>query len=476
MISDITTFFVIAVYAFTILSTIFMMLLENRSPVKSIAWIIVLLIFPVVGLLFYILVGRSFRKKLVISHRSLKSWQEKVDAITGNPDLEKSFPSTYLNMARMAFTSSNAQLYTNNAIKIYTDGPSLFDDIFKEIENAKQYIHVEYYVFNSDEIGTKFIDALIRKVSEGVKVRLIVDDVGSWMLSRSAVKRMRKAGIEVFCFLKVGLPFLSSKVNYRNHRKILIVDGKVGFTGGMNVADRYVRGTKWGCWRDTHMRITGDGVHGLQRVFISDWYFVSRSYLKEDNLYFPQPTEQYGRTLMQIVASGPDSQWESIMQVFYQSIAQARQSVYIETPYFLPNTEIMNAIQVAALGGVDVRIIMPRRSDASFALRSSCSFIDDMLKAGVKVYFYNPGFIHSKTIVVDGKFSSIGTANMDFRSFDQNFEVNALLYDPDVAELMQKQFFADMNDSSQIEMSVWFKRTKLRKFSESWARLFSPLM
>lgn len=475
MVWDLTSYLILVIYAITVLTTIFMMMLENRSPVKTIAWMIVLLLFPVVGLIFYILVGRNFRKKLVISRRSLKS-----DVASDNDsDSEfiksERFPAEYRGLAFMALNSSGSSVYDGNKISVYTDGVSLYDEMFKVMEGAQKYLHVEYYVFNTDEIGNRFMDCLVRKATQGVKVRLIVDDVGSWMLKRSSIKRLKAAGVEIYCYLKVGLPFMGSKVNYRNHRKIVVVDGVVGFTGGMNVADRYVKGTKWGCWRDTHIKVEGMAVHGLQRVFVSDWFFVSRELLDDAQLYFPL-TPALGNSIVQVVQSGPDSEWESIMQMFFMSISSAKKSIFIETPYFLPNTQIITALQTAALGGVDVRIILPRRSDASFALRSSCSYIDEMLKSGVKVYFYDPGFIHSKTIVVDGVFSSVGTANMDFRSFDQNFEVNTLIYDPEFASVMESQFVSDLEKSTEIVFQVWDQRSKLRKFSESWARLFSPLM
>ena len=475
MVWELTTFFVIAIYALTIISTILMMMMENRSPVKSIAWIIVLLVIPGFGLLIYVFFGRKFRKKMVISHRSLEKWHQRVAAIESDPVFGKSFPLEYRNMALLALHSSNAHLYINTDVRIFTDGPSLFDSIFEEMEKAEKFIHVEYYVFLSDEIGTRFINILKRKAAQGLEVRVIIDDVGSWMLKKSEVKKMREAGIQVYCFLKVGLPFLSSKINYRNHRKILVIDGKVGFTGGMNVADRYVKGSKWGTWRDTHLRLEGEGVHGLQRTFMADWFFVSRTLLRNDALYYPD-VQSFGSSVIQVVASGPDSQWESIMQVLFMAMAQARKYIYLETPYFLPNTPILHALQVASLGGTDVRIILPRHSDAAFALRSSCSYIDDMLKAGVKVYFYNPGFIHSKTIVIDDKLSTVGTANMDFRSFEQNFEVNTLIYDPEVAARMKATFETDLANSTPIDPMEWKRRPRLRKLGESWARLFSPLM
>ena len=476
MVWELTTNLFLVLYFITIIGIILMLLMENRSPVKSIAWIFVLILLPVVGLLLYILVGKNFRKKMVISHRSLAKWKERIETIKGNPMLEKSFPKQYKNFAYMAVNSSNSTLYVNNGVRLFTTGKEFFDSMFAEVEKARKYVHVEFYIFNSDTIGSKFIEILKRKAKEGVKVRVIIEDVGSWLMRKSSVREMRAAGIEIYCFLKVGLPAINSKVNYRNHRKIVVIDGDVGYTGGMNVADRYVEGSKWGAWRDTHLRIEGEAVHGLQRVFLSDWYFVSRSLLSDDPLYYPTPDSPSGNSLVQVVSSSPDSEWESIMQTFFMAIAQARNYIYLQTPYFLPNQTIVNALQCAALGGVDVRIIIPRHSDASFALKSSMTYIDEMLNAGVKVYFFEEGFIHSKTIVIDDNLSTVGSANMDFRSFEQNFEINTWIYDPEFAQTMKHIFLSDLEKSSQINLEEWRNRPRLEKFGESWARLFSPLM
>ncbi len=476
MVWEVTSFLIVALYSFTIFTTIFMMLLENRNPVKTIAWIVVLLVFPVAGLIIYIFFGKSFRKKLLIFRRSLDKWNAKVTLVENDPLLVKSFPVQFRNMAYLALNNSNASLYVNNQVHIFTNGTDLFDDMFAQIEQAHTYIHIEYYIFLHDDIGTRFSDLLIRKVHEGVKVRLIIDDVGSWLLKKKYVQLLREAGIEVHCFLKVFLPMLNTKVNYRNHRKIVIIDGKVGYTGGMNVADRYVTGSKYGPWRDTHICIEGEGVHGLQRVFISDWYFVTASLLNNDALYYPSSLSTQGNSLMQIVPCGPDSPWLSIMQMFCMLISQARHYVYIETPYFLPSVEIVNSLQLCALSGVDVRILLPCHSDASLTLFGSFSFLEDMMRAGIKVYFYEPGFLHSKTIVADDLVSSIGSANMDFRSFEQNFEVNSFIYDADFAKQMCSIFREDLSNSTLVDAEEWHNRPKFFKVRESLARLFSPIM
>jgi len=474
MLWEITSALIIVVYVYTILTTIILLLMENRNPVKSIAWIVVLILLPIAGFIIYIFFGKNFRRRIVISRRSLQKIKKNT-AVTDIKSISQHvLPQEQRNIATLAYNSCDAYAYENNEIEIYTDGVSLFNDIFQTIETAKHHIHLEYYIFLDDEIGRKMIDALIRKVGEGVSVRVIIDDVGSWVMRRNSIREMQSKGIEVMNFLKVGLPFLSSKVNYRNHRKILIVDGLVGYTGGINIADRYVKGLRWGPWRDTHIRITGGAVHGLQKVFLNDWHFVNRK-LIFDNIFYPNPVKN-GNSLVQIVTSGPNTLWNSIMQIYFMAIVQARDYVYIETPYFLPTESIITALQTSALSGVDVRIILPKRSDARFTLTGSFSYMNEMLRAGVKMYFYQPGFLHSKTIVIDDKIATIGSANVDFRSFEQNFELNALIYDPAVAGKMRKIFEQDLADSIRINAKTWNKRPVKVRLKESIARLFSPLL
>jgi cardiolipin synthase len=475
MLWEITAVIFIIVYVYTILTTILLLLMENRNPVKSIAWISVLILLPIIGFVFYIFFGKNFRRKLVISRRSLQKVKKNSAAVTDIELISHVILSpANRNLVALAYYSCDAFAYENNNITIFTDGAILYEDIFREIEKARHHIHLEYYIFLSDEIGRRMINTLIRKAKEGVAVRVIIDDVGSWGMKKSAIREMRQAGIEVMSFLEVGLPFLSSKVNYRNHRKILIVDGLVGYTGGINIADRYIKGLKWGKWRDTHIKIEGGGVHGLQITFLTDWYFVNRK-LISDSVFFPVPRKS-GSSLVQIITSGPNSTWHSVMQVYFMAIVRAREYVYIQTPYFLPTDSIINALQTAALSGVDVRVIIPKRSDARFTLASSYSYMDEMLDAGVKMYFYQPGFLHSKTIVIDDKISTVGSTNMDFRSFEQNFEVNALIFDPDVAVKMRKIFEQDLSDSLRVNPKTWKKRPVKERLKESIARLFSPLL
>ena len=330
-------------------------------------------------------------------------------------------------------------------------------------------------VGSRDPLGREIADILIAKAQQGVEVRLIYDDVGSWGLGRKYIGRLRKAGVRVECFMQVVFPWLTSHVNYRNHRKILVVDGKIGFTGGINIAQRYVTGTKMGPWRDTHLRLEGEAVGMLQIVFIADWFFVSKQLLNDYPKYLPK-THVKEETMIQIATSGPDSDWASIMQAFFSAITHAQHHIYISSPYFLPNEAILTAVKVAALSGIDVRIMIPSRSDSKVVYWASRSYIGELIDANVKVYLYRRGFNHSKLIMIDGQFSSVGTANMDIRSFEDNFEVSALLYDRKITQELEAEFLHDLDQSRMVTRDYWESRPALHSFYEALSRLFSPLL
>lgn len=472
MIWEIAYIIIYAVYVYTICVTIFFMLVENRNPVKSIAWILVLVFLPILGFLFYILVGRKFRKRHMISKRSLliNKKSNTID-LTELPSLE--LTDEQRSIATLAFRNSDAMLHENNAVTIFTKANDLYDNIIADLKGAKHHIHMEYYIFLADKIGQRIMDVLKEKAQEGVIVRVIIDDVGSWQLKKKKILELQEAGIEIKSFLEVGLPYINSRVNYRNHRKIIVVDGLIGYTGGFNIADRYVEGLSWGCWRDTHIRLEGSAVLGLQKNFLTDWFFVKRE-LIQDALYYPAQ-EKMGNCLTQIVISGPDMAWESIMQIFAKAFMEAKKRIYVESPYFLPPESLITALQTAALSGIDVRLILPKKSDAKITLYSTFSYIDQMLKAGIKVYMYDPGFIHSKIVITDD-ISFIGSANMDFRSFEQNFELNAIMYDTEVAQQMTDIFMDDVNHSVEITKETWTTRSLTQKVKESFSRLLSPLL
>lgn len=375
----------------------------------------------------------------------------------------------------LLLSNSNALLTSDNTLQVLRNGEETFPEIFKAIEQAKHHIHLEYYIIEDDKIGNQLREILIRKAKEGIEVRLIFDDVGSWELKKKFIRSMSDVGIMVDCFMKVRFPMLTSRVNYRNHRKILVVDGETAFVGGLNFADRYLDGVPGiGPWRDTHLKVTGGGATALHIIFMADWYFVSKEILKGEK-YF-KPFEPGDGKLVQISASGPDSDWESISQAYFSAIATATDYVYISTPYLMPTSDIITALKTSALGGVDVRIIVPGMSDAITPKWGTNSFIEELLEAGVKVYFYQAGFTHSKVIIVDGIFSSVGTANLDFRSLETNFEVNAMIYDEETAGILANQFLEDQEQSKIVVLEEWVKRPRINKIKESFSRLLSPML
>jgi len=472
----------VSAYFITMLVIVGVIMLENRSPLKTLSWIIVLLLLPIMGVILYIFFGQNWRKEKIIARKGLKNHdlfasmsRSQVKELSDSNLLLNSGIYTKRNIIRLLLNNANAIVTHGNSIQILNNGDQTFSAIISELKKAKVFIHIQYYIFDEDNIGNTIIDILKKKADEGVEVKLIIDDVGGWQHSDTFFEMLSEHGIQAERFLKVRFPMFTSKVNYRNHRKIVIIDGKTGFLGGINIADRYINGVEnLGVWRDMHLKIEGDAVLAMQEIFLTDWYFVKQEELT-DQKYFPaiDPSDD---KLVQIVPSGPDSDWPAIMMGYIQSIASAMKYVYIATPYFMPTEPVLMAIKAAALGGIDVRILMPEKSDAEFVHMCSRSYIKELLIAGVKVYFYQKGFIHSKLLVVDDLLCSIGSTNMDFRSFEYNFEVNAFIYDEEKATEARNIYLDDLNDSRQIFPEVWKGRSKWMKFKESFARLFSPLL
>ena len=464
----------IILYSVTILGLVLVIIAENRNPLKTIPWVIVLLLTPGIGLIFYFFFGQDNRKQRIISRRTYKRIMRRPH--DGNlPQDACSVPAPYQPLVTLLANSNQSSLLYGSDMSIYTNGSDKFRDLISEIEKATHHIHLQYYIFCDDKIGNIIKELLIAKAKEGVEVRVLYDDVGCWKVKEKFFKEMQEAGIEVYAFLKVAFPVLTSKVNYRNHRKIVVIDGKVGFMGGMNIADRYEKGTDWGTWRDTHFKITGKGVHGLQAAFLIDWYVISKQLLNA-KIYYP-PVPVYSEdNIMQIATSGPVGQWRILLQAYIFMIANAKKYIFIQTPYFLPTEGLNQALQTSALGGIDVRLMLPKRSDTRTANMATHSFIDEMVKAGVKVYFYKPGFLHSKLLVTDDAVTCIGSANMDFRSFEHNFEINAFVYQPAFAKQMRKVFMYDMHHCERLVPTRWLRRPLKQRLAESFMRLFSPLL
>ena len=470
-------------YAISLLVVFGVITLENRQPVKTISWILVILLIPGLGIAFYIFFGQNYRKEKIIAKKGLKNHDvllhhahAQIDGISTGVLLHEEKFREYRSLIQMLINNSTAVFTKGNIVTVFNNGRKTYDSLLEALTCATKFIHIEYYIFENDKIGRQIAELLKKKASEGVEIRMIVDDVGSWALKESFFKEMRNAGVEIYSFLRVKFPMFTSKVNYRNHRKIVIIDGEIGYMGGINVADRYLEGdsNSYGIWRDTHLKIEGDAIHTLHSIFLLDWYFVSQTELY-DQKYFPA-ARQSGNAMVQVVSSGPDTDWPAIMMGFFKAITSAKHYVYIQTPYFMPTESMITALKTAALGGVDVKIVIPFKSDGYITLLSSRSYIKEMLESGIKIFFYKKGFIHCKTLIIDDYISTVGSANMDFRSFEQNWEVTSFVYDYETAMILKNDFEEDLSHSQHVFHDEWIKRPIIEKTKESFCRLLSPLL
>ena len=463
-------------YVAIMVPAIIRVLLDNRQPAKTMAWILVLAFMPFVGIIFYIFFGQNTRKERHISDRSM-------DQLTKRSMLEfveqenLHLPANNKPLMNL-FTNQNwAFPFKDNRVDIFTDGYEFICSLLYNIGKAQHHIHLDTYIFEDDALGYLVADALIDKAEQGVEIRVIYDDVGCWKVKDAFFERMRDTGIDVHAFMPVRFPAFTSKVNYRNHRKLCVIDGKVGFIGGMNIAKRYVKGTGKQPWRDTHLRIQGGGVYALQRAFLIDWYFVDRTLITNRVYYPPVDIHINNSCLVQVVTSSPIAPWPDIMQGYVRILLQAQKYVYMETPYFLPTEPVLFAMRTAALAGVDIRLMIPRKADAKLVEWASRSYVMEAIEAGVKVYLYMGGFNHSKLLVSDDNLCTVGSTNIDFRSFENNFEANAFFYDEEMAQRIKAIYLKDESQSILVDdVSYFVKRPFMKRLFESIVRLLSPLL
>lgn len=486
---DVVIYSVIATfYLIVVLSQMVVVILENRQPVKTVAWLMVLFSLPIIGLLIYFLFGRNRKREHFVS-RACASQLARRSAVRfyqgGFPEV----PSEHRQLIKLFRRQSGAFPYPDNKVRFFLSGKDMLDNLLRDIAQARHHIHMEFYIIEDDRVGGAVRRALMAKALEGVSVRLAYDDVGCWNVKNSFFKEMEKAGVQVAPFLPVRFPKLTSKVDFRNHRKIVVIDGIIGYVGGMNLADRYVyaRDGAGSAWRDTHIRMMGNAVGGLQRAFLSDWY-VAAGQTVTDQVYYPQEKECLEimerdeepyisrHALVQIVTAIPTAPWPDIMQGMIFALMRAKKYCYLQSPYFMPTERMLFALQTAALAGVDVRLMLPERTDKRFLTWASRSFLHDVMKAGVRVYLYQKGFLHSKTFVCDDTLVSCGSTNIDFRSFERNFEVNAFIYDNEAALNMKAVFLEDQQYCRMLNLEVWEVRSIWRRMGESSIRLLSPLL
>lgn len=447
--------------------------LDNRNAIRTLAWIMVLLFLPYLGLFLYFFFGRSTRKQRYISRRSMSQIQQRSHLYYRSQERVEP-PYNYATLVAYLENTAAAYPMGGSSVQVIGSTKQFVTDLLAAINGAKESIHLQFYIFENDELGTMVRDALVAKAREGLEVRVIYDSVGSWRVPRAFFEEIRFAGGQVESFLKVYFPILGNRVNYRNHRKVVVIDGCVGFVGGFNIADRYVKGNACGGWRDTMIAVRGSAVHGLQTSFLIDWYFANNS-LISGKRYFPQVGQQ-GSALVQVAQSNPVGSNRVIMSALIMMMAAARNYVYIQTPYLALTDTMALAMRNAALSGIDVRLMIPARSDSKISDYASFSYLGALLEAGVKVFLYKGGMLHCKTVVSDDKVSSVGSANFDFRSFYYNFEVSAFVYDDVVACDLKALFLDDEKQCEQLTMRDYEKRSFVRRCAESAARLFSPVL
>lgn len=457
-------------------------IVNTSTPSKALAYLFLLFALPIIGVIVYLSIGVNFRtyklynKKLEVDKNAFPELAERLKAYTSSILLKhKTHLGQFFNLAK--FIHNDNLLAEGNSVELLINGEAKFPEVLQSLKEAKHHIHIQYYIYENDTIGNQVADILKEKAKQGVEVRFIYDDYGSQNIRKSFIRSLRKSGVEAFAFYKIRWLLFANRINYRNHRKIIIVDGKVGYVGGANISDKYINPNKKMYWRDTHIKVEGLAVLNLQRVFLEDWNFCANQNIGVRERLFPLPTEDSNNNqLVQIISSGPDSNHPNIMYAMIQAILLSKEEILITTPYFVPDTSFTNAIKIARLSSVNVKILIPGISDSLIVNAVSNSYYQEMLEIGVEIYKYQKGFVHAKTMVCDSYVSTVGTANLDQRSFDLNFEINAFIYDAVFSKDLRQVFFEDIKHAKQLELNTWKDRPYYIKFFERVARLMSPLM
>ncbi|QCX52625.1 cardiolipin synthase [Elizabethkingia sp. JS20170427COW] len=466
------------------LGVIIRIIVDTDNPTKASAYILLCITLPILGCILYFAVGINYRKrklyckKLDIDQSQSDKAMRFITQYRSNSEriLEKDFPE--FSKLNTLFSHEPLDFAThNNSVKILINGEEKFSELLEDLNKAKHHIHIEYYIYENDHIGNLIANLLIKKAKEGVEVRFIYDDFGSRSIRKSIVPKLRKNGIKAYPFYKIAFINFANRINYRNHRKIIIIDGETCYLGGINISDKYHNTNNNRLyWRDTHLKVIGEAAWSLQNIFLADWNFCSHENIVPTTHYFKIHSKTSHPQWTQIINSGPDSEKPDILFSYIQAINSATSSIYITTPYFVPSTELLTAIELAIRRNIDVRILVPGISDSVIVNAVSKSHYAPLIQSGAKIYLYQKGFVHAKTMVCDGKIAFVGTANLDHRSFELNFEVNAIIYDQDIALDLEKNFLIDLEHSLMIEKDYWLSRPKTKQFFEKAMRLLSPLM
>jgi len=474
------------VYYVYLLVTIVFLILDNRETASTIAWILVFAIFPGLGVFVYVLIGRNWRK----SSKSEQMNQRVLGSRLGNrlkpfilhqaQEMRKyaklwRHPAYKRELMTLLFRSSQSPLSTKNEVRLFHTGADKFFQLLQDLKSAKHFIHLEYFIWRNDETTRAVKDILIAQARAGVEVRVLYDFLGSMFLGRGYLNQLRQAGVKAYPFYNFLSWLKLHTLNYRNHRKIVVIDGRFGYTGGMNMGQEYIDGgRKFSFWRDTHLRVAGQAVAYLQTVFAIDWYNTTHEELFKKAYYQTIPVRQ---TLpLQITTSGPDSQWPSIEQLYFCLITSAQKYVYIQSPYFIPSPSIYAALKTAVLRGLDVRINVAGLPDKKIPYWAAFAYFEDLLKAGLRVFHYKKGFLHAKTIAIDEVMCSVGSANMDLRSFLLNYELNTVIYDRGLTREIKQKFLEDLDDSREFTLADYRRLGYLRYFRNSLAHMLAPLL
>lgn len=467
-----------------IVLSVMIVFFERREPRSVWTWLLLLYFIPVLGIFLYFMIGHDFRKEHMFRtkeiedaiHSAIRTQKETIRTDkfrSEDPRLQK-----FSDLVLFNLSASDAVYTSDNQVRIFTDGRKKFQELYEEILNAKEYIHIQYYIIRNDELWGNLVKTLMQKAQAGVEVRILYDSMGCRTMNKREWKRLTQAGIQVGEFFPAVLRRLQLRINYRNHRKIVVIDGRTAFVGGFNIGREYLGlDKKFGYWRDTHLKIQGSAVLALHIRFILDWNYATKQNLFLEDKYFKdQKNETAGKEAVQIISSGPDSKEQNIRNTYLKMVAKARKNIYIQTPYFIPDESVLDAIKIAAMSGVDVRLMIPCKPDHPFVYWATYSYVGDLLEAGAKCYTYNNGFLHAKGMTVDGVVSCYGTANMDIRSFKLNFEVNAVIYSAETTAELERLFLEDLRLCTQITPYLYGQRSYLVRVKEQFSRLFSPLL
>ena len=468
----------IMILVINIVSAMSLVFIERKEPTTTWAWLIILLIFPGGGFLIYLLFGQNLSRQRIFREKKISDKLKVTESKNKQhlSEADKYNNDNFKDLVLMHCNNSGAKYTVGNEVKTYTNGEDKFKDLLEDIRNAKKFIHIQYYIFRFDDLGETIINELRNKALEGVEIRLLYDAMGSRSINKKTLKYLKDVGIKVSVFFPAVFRHINLRLNYRNHRKIVVIDGEIGYVGGFNVGNEYInRGKQFKFWRDTHVKIRGAAVAELNKRFILDWDYAADENITDIAKYFPK-AKMYDDIGIQIVSSGPDHMEEYIKNGYMKIINNAKKYVYIQTPYLVPDEPMIEALKLAALSGVDIRIIVPGSPDHFFMEWMLSANIGIMLDYGIKIYRYQKGFIHSKTIVADGEVCSIGTANLDIRSFKLNFEINAFIYGEKVAKEQEGIFKKDQEDSMLVIREEYEKRTRGLKIKESLIRLVAPIL